>query len=159
MSNPAYMFLVDENGSPVTGGSLVSGRVGSIELKSFTHNMHIPTDAHTGNLTGTRVHSPIFIQKEFDKTTPILYRALSQGNTLKSATIKMYQVMESGIEFEYFIIFLENVKVTSISPSLYEGGQTGTHFEKVQFRYEKITWKHCDGNIVYTDAWNHRVTA
>ncbi|HHE0135711.1 type VI secretion system tube protein Hcp, partial [Klebsiella pneumoniae] len=26
-------------------------------------------------------------------------------------------------------------------------------------RYEKITWKHCDGNIIFTDAWNERQTA
>ncbi|EME4759176.1 type VI secretion system tube protein Hcp, partial [Klebsiella pneumoniae] len=25
--------------------------------------------------------------------------------------------------------------------------------------YEKITWKHCDGNIIFTDAWNERQTA
>ncbi|HIF6320594.1 TPA: type VI secretion system tube protein Hcp, partial [Raoultella ornithinolytica] len=25
-------------------------------------------------------------------------------------------------------------------------------------RYEKITWKHCDGNIIYTDSWNERAT-
>ncbi|MDQ7217162.1 type VI secretion system tube protein Hcp, partial [Enterobacter cloacae] len=25
-------------------------------------------------------------------------------------------------------------------------------------RYEKITWKHCDGNVVYSDAWNERAT-
>ncbi|ELZ9204957.1 TPA: type VI secretion system tube protein Hcp, partial [Klebsiella pneumoniae] len=24
---------------------------------------------------------------------------------------------------------------------------------------EKITWKHCDGNIIFTDAWNERQTA
>ncbi|MCI7900321.1 type VI secretion system tube protein Hcp, partial [Klebsiella pneumoniae] len=23
----------------------------------------------------------------------------------------------------------------------------------------KITWKHCDGNIIFTDAWNERQTA
>ncbi|EDZ9094736.1 TPA: type VI secretion system tube protein Hcp, partial [Klebsiella pneumoniae] len=22
-----------------------------------------------------------------------------------------------------------------------------------------ITWKHCDGNIIFTDAWNERQTA
>ncbi|MDM7126704.1 type VI secretion system tube protein Hcp, partial [Klebsiella pneumoniae] len=26
-------------------------------------------------------------------------------------------------------------------------------------RYEAITWKHCDGNIIYKDSWNHRATA
>ena len=159
MSNPAYLWLTDENGSPVVGGSLVSGRIGSIELKTVNHHMHIPTDAHTGRLTGTRVHSPISIQKEFDKVTPLLYRALSEGVTLKSATIKMYSILESGIESEYFNIILDNVKVTAITPNLYPGGQTGTHFETLQLRYESITWKYCDGNIIYKDSWNNRATA
>lgn len=87
MSNPAYIWLIDDKGSPIVGGSLVSGRIGAIELKSVTHHMHIPTDAHTGRLTGTRVHFPISMQKEFDKITPYLYRALSEEITLKSAII------------------------------------------------------------------------
>ncbi|ELE9682827.1 type VI secretion system tube protein Hcp, partial [Enterobacter kobei] len=28
----------------------------------------------------------------------------------------------------------------------------------IQLRYEKITWKYCDGNILYTDEWNNRAT-
>ena len=53
MSNPAYLWITDENNSPIVGNSLVSGRVGAIELKSFTHNVNIPTNNHTGKLTGT----------------------------------------------------------------------------------------------------------
>lgn len=57
MSNPAYLWLTDEKNSPIVGICLVSGRVGAIELKSFTHNVSIPADNQTGRLTGTRVHS------------------------------------------------------------------------------------------------------
>ncbi len=32
MSNPDYLFLIDENGSPVTGPSLVYGREGQLNL-------------------------------------------------------------------------------------------------------------------------------
>jgi len=99
------------------------------------------------------------MQKEFDKTTPYLYRAISQNMTLKSATLKMYRVLDSGVETEYFNIILENIKVVSITPNLYPGNQTGTHTESIEIQYEKITWKHCDGNIVFTDAWNHRAIA
>jgi type VI secretion system secreted protein Hcp len=49
MSNPAYLFLTDENGSPMIGPCLVTGREGAIELKSFTHNVNIPVDGNTGN--------------------------------------------------------------------------------------------------------------
>ena len=69
MSNPAYLWLTDENGSPMVGPSLVSGREGAIELKSFTHNVNIPIDGNTGKLTGTRIHMPIMFQKEFDRVT------------------------------------------------------------------------------------------
>jgi len=51
MSNPAYLWLTDENGSPMAGPSLVSGRKGAIELKSLTHNVNIPVDGNTGRLT------------------------------------------------------------------------------------------------------------
>ena len=70
----------------------------------------------------------------------------------------MYSINEAGIEKEYFNIILHNVKLTSITPDLYPGSSTGTHLETVLLRYEKITLKHCDGNIIYTDEWNHRTT-
>ncbi|MDH0063813.1 Hcp family type VI secretion system effector [Leclercia adecarboxylata] len=158
MSNPAYLFLTDENGSPMVGPCLVSGREGAIELKSFTHNVNIPVGGSTGRLTGTRIHMPVMFQKEFDRVTPLLFRALSMGKTLQSATIKMYQINQAGLEQEYFNIFLENVKITSITPDLYPGANTGTHLETVLIRYEKITWKHCEGNIIYSDSWNERAT-
>ena len=145
MSNPAYLWLTDANGSPVVGGSMVSGRLGAIELKAVAHHLTIPVSGNTGRLTGTRVHTPIAVQKEFDKTTPVLFRALCENQTLKSATIKMYQIDDAGIEREYFNIILENVKIT--------------HTETIELRYEAITWKHCDGNIVYRDAWNHMAIA
>lgn len=159
MSIPAYLWLVDANGAPLVGSSLVSGRVGAIEIKSLAHNVNIPTDSNTGQLTGTRIHAPIQLQKEFDRVTPFLYKAQSEGTTLKCATIKMYTITEAGMEKEYFNIILDNVKITSITADLYPGASTGTHLETVLLRYESITWKHCDGNIIYTDAWNQRVVA
>lgn len=158
MSHPAYLWLTDENGSPMTGASLVKGREGAIELKSLTHNVNIPADGNTGKLTGTRVHLPIMFQKEFDRVTPLLFRALSTGRTLQGATIKMYHINEAGLEQEYFNIILEGVKITSITPDLFSGSNTGTHLETILLRYEKITWKHCAGNIIYTDSWNERAT-
>jgi len=159
MSNPAYLWLEDENGSPIVGGSLVNGRLGAIELKSLSHNLNIPVDGNTGRLTGTRVHAPIMVQKEFDKTTPLLYRALVNGAKLKRGSIKLYEISEAGREIEYFNILLDNVKIVSITPDLYPGAATGTHLETVMLRYEMITWKHCNGNIVFKDSWNERMTA
>lgn len=159
MSTPAHLWLTDENGSPVTGGCMMPTRLGSIELKAVTHSVTIPVDSHWGKLTGTRIHTPITIIKEFDQTTPILFRALCQGRTFKTATIRMYRITEAGIEKEYFNMLPENVKITTISPALHPSGMTSTHMENIELRYEAVTWKYTDGNILYRDAWNERVTA
>ncbi|WP_311791271.1 MULTISPECIES: Hcp family type VI secretion system effector [Pantoea] len=156
MSTPAHIWLTDENGSPVVGGCVMPGRLGSIELKSVMHSVSVPVDPNRGKLTGTRVHSPIVIQKEFDQTTPLLFRALCEGRTLKSAIIRMYRIIDAGLESEYFNIFLENVKITTISPYLQPNGMTSTHIESIELRYESITWKYTEGNILYRDYWNDR---
>ncbi|MFP7681128.1 type VI secretion system tube protein Hcp, partial [Klebsiella pneumoniae] len=78
-----------------------------------------------------------------------------------SAQIREILISESAWE-EMTCLFapsLENVKVTGITPNLFPDSGTGTHSETIQLRYEAITWKHCDGNIIYKDSWNHRATA
>jgi type VI secretion system secreted protein Hcp len=159
MSTPAHLWLEDENGSPIVGSCEMPQRLGSIELKTFSHGVTIPVDPNWGKLTGTRVHRPIVIVKDFDQTTPILYRAVCQGRTLKKATIKMYRILESGIESEYFNIFLENVKITTVAPYMAPNGLSSTHQETLELRYEAITWKYTEGNIIYRDSWNEFATS
>lgn len=154
MSTPAHLWLEDENGSPIVGSCQMPLRLGSIELKSFSHHVTIPVDASWGKLTGTRVHSPITIVKEFDRTTPILYRGVCEGRTFKKGVIKMYRITESGTEAEYFNILLENIKMTTVSPYIAPNGLSSTHLETLGLRYQAITWKYVDGNILYRDAWN-----
>lgn len=140
MSNPAYLWLTDTNGSPITGSSLVTGRIGAIELKAVTHHLSIPVDGNTKKeINRNQSTYTYYGTKDFDKTTPLLYKALSENQTLKSATIKMYQILDAGVESEYFNIILENVKVTGITPNLFPDSGTGTHSETIQLRYEAIT--------------------
>jgi type VI secretion system secreted protein Hcp len=71
----------------------------------------------------------------------------------------MYRINEAGIEIEYFNIKPENVKITRISPVLFPLGVASKHMEEVEIRYESIQWKYCDGNIMFKDTRNERVTA
>ncbi len=50
MSTPAHLWLEDENGSPVVGGCMMPLRLGSIELKSFSHGVTIPVTRAGENL-------------------------------------------------------------------------------------------------------------
>jgi type VI secretion system secreted protein Hcp len=161
MAIPAYLWLKDDGGADIKGSVDVRDREGSIEVIAFNHGLHLPTDNATGKITGNRIHAPLCFEKEFDSSSPYLYKAVAQGQTLKSAEIKWYTINDAGQEVEYFNMLLENVKVVAINPIMYNIHTCAkcNHLESVELRYEKITWKYCDGNVMFTDAWNERVTA
>ncbi|MBN7121789.1 Hcp family T6SS protein CtsH1 [Erwinia billingiae] len=158
MAIPAYLWLKDDGGASIKGSVDVRDREGSIEVRGFTHNLSIPTDDNTGKLTGTRKHAAMLIEKEFDSSSPYLYKAVASGQTLKTAELKWYKINDAGQEAEYFKMLIEGVKIVSVTPVMHDiTSVIGTgHLESVQLRYEKITWKYCDGNIQFTDAWNER---
>ena len=158
MAIPAYMWLKDDGGSVIKGSVDVNGREDSVEIVEFLHNVRIPTDANTGKLTGTRVHEPIVLFKEDDASSPYLYKAVTTGQTLKEVEIKWYQIDASGQEKEYFNTKLDNVKVVAVGPVMHNikdpARERYNHLERVELRYEKITWTYKDGNIIHSDSWN-----
>ncbi len=75
MSNPAYLWLTDTNGSPITGSSLVTGRIGAIELKAVTHHLSIPVDGNTGRLTEPEYIRLLRYRKILIKQRPFIQSA------------------------------------------------------------------------------------
>lgn len=157
MAIPAYMMLTDDQGNAVQGSVNVAGREGSIEVLAFDHQLRIPTDNDTGELTGTRKHEPFVITKAYDAATPYLYKACSNGQTLQNLVLSWYKIDETGTEVEYFRHTLEGVKVTSVKPSMANvkdlDKERYPHLEDVSIRYQKVTWTFLDGNIEFSDSW------
>ncbi|OCQ51869.1 Major exported protein [Photorhabdus australis subsp. thailandensis] len=144
----------------MTGVSERSQQSSSLKDEGYSHSLYIPTDSSTGKLTGTRVHGSMSFEKEFDRASPYLYKAVATGQTLQSANIKWYRINDAGQEEEYFHILMSGVKIVSISPVMHNikdpSYQHLNHLESVEIRYEKITWKYLDGNIIYSDSWKER---
>ncbi|QTC52342.1 type VI secretion system tube protein Hcp [Pantoea agglomerans] len=61
-------------------------------------------------------------------------------------------MIDAGIETEYFNIILENVKVTTVSPYLAPSDMSSTQLATPELRYESITWKYVEGNIISRDT-------
>ncbi len=158
MAIPAYMWIKDDGGADIKGSVRIQGREGSVEVIEFNHAIEIPTDGNTGKLTGARIHKPLTFVKEFDAATPYLYKAVTSGQTLKSIELKWYQIDDAGNEKEYFNMTLDNVKVVSVAPVMYNikdpTREKYNHLEAISLRYEKITWAYKDGNIIHSDSWN-----
>lgn len=83
MAIPAYLWIKDDGGADIKGSVDVQHREGSIEIHSFAHGLHLPTDNMTGKITGTRVHSPLSFEKEFDSSSPYLYKAVAKGKPFR----------------------------------------------------------------------------
>lgn len=160
MAIPAYLWLKDDGGADIKGSVRVEGRERSIEVLGFGHGLFLPTDDSNGKITGPRAHAPMTFEKEFDSASPYLYKAVAKGQTLTSAEFKWYTINDSGQEEEYFNMLLENVKVVAVCPVMHDCKNASmakhNHMESVSLRYEKITWKHCDGNIEFSDSWSER---
>jgi len=158
MAIPAYMWIVDDQGNEIQGPVSIANREGSIEVLHFDHELRIPTDSDTGALTGTRKHEPFVITKAFDNASPYLYKACSNGQTLRKLELRWFKIDDSGTEQEYFRHTLEDVKVTSIKPKMHNvkdlDKERYPHLEVVSARYAKITWTYLDGNISFADSWS-----
>jgi type VI secretion system secreted protein Hcp len=120
MAIPVYLWLKDDGGADIKGSVDVKDREGSIEVVAQEHNLYIPTDNNTGKLTGTRIHTPFLFTKEIDSSSPYLYKAVTTGQTLKSAEFKWYKINDAGQEVEYFNTKLENVKVVKVNPVMHD---------------------------------------
>ena len=160
MATPGYLWMKDEHGQLIKSISMVAGREGSAEVYSARHRVSIPTDSHTGSLTGTRRHDPFVIVKSFCSATPILNKACCSGKTLQEVKVCWYRINQNGKEEEYFRQTLNQVKVVAVMPMVIDikdpAKEGYGHLEEVHFRYEKIQWLYLDGNIATEDEWKER---
>lgn len=157
MAIPAYMWLTDAQGNEISGSVSVSGREGSIEVLEFDHNVYVPTDSDTGELTGTRKHGAVRLTKAFDASSPYLFQACCNGTKYQKAVILWYKIDETGAEKEYYKHELEGVKLNSYAPQMANVKEPSferiPHTEHIALRYEKITHTYLDGNISASDSW------
>ena len=166
MPTPAYLTIEGVTQGKITEGAFTEDSVGNVYqegheneilVEAFNHTVTVPTDVQSGQPTGQRVHKPLTITKIFDKSSPLLYTALSTGERLNVCEIKWYRTSVSGTQEHYFTIKLEDAIITNISsymPNCQDPSQAHfTHLEDVSFSYRKITWTHEKASTSGGDDW------
>lgn len=166
MPTPAFMSIEGASQGKITAGAFTEDSVGNIYVEghedevlvqAFKHNILIPRDPQSGQPAGQRVHQPLTITKVFDKSSPLIYNALTSGEKLTKCQIKWYRTSASGTQEHYFTTDLEDaiiVQVEAMMPNCQDPGQSHfTHLEEVSFSYRKITWTHEVGGTQGSDDW------
>ena len=166
MNNPIFISIKGSTQGLITEGTFTPESVGNSYqkghenealIKGFSHNINIPRDPQSGQPSGQRVHEPLEISKIFDKCSPLLYNALTKGETLTEVELKWYRTSYAGKPEHYFSIVLEDVVIVDIDANMEnEEGQAKTQvapLEKVSFAYRKITWRHEAASTSGEDDW------
>ena len=171
MPTPAYLTIQGSPQGAITEGAFSSDSVGNIYqegheneilVQSFNHRLNVPTDVQSGQPTGQRRHEPLTITKVFDKSSPMLFVALSTGELLTKCVLKWYRTSAAGVQEHYFTIQLEDAIITSIKsrmPNCQDPSQSHfTHLEEVSFSYRKIVWTHEVAGTSGEDDWRTPVS-
>lgn len=172
MPTPAYMRISGYRQGLITAGASTSESIGNIYqeghedevmVQAFSHQIIIPRDPQSGQVTGKRVHKPLMISKVFDKASPLILNALTSGEVLNICHIHWYRTPVTGEQELYYSIKLEDaviVDVQSRMPNCQDPNLAHfTHLEDVYFTYRKITWTHEVCGTSGSDDWRAPVNS
>lgn len=154
MALPGYMSISAENQGAIEGECDLEGREGTVVVLAVSHSVKLPTDSR-GLPNGRRIHLPLTITKVIDRTSPMLYQALSDGELLTSVVIDWYRMDGVGMEELYYRQTLNNAQITAIEFIVEDSAEIATsragHMEKISLIYDSITWSHEVDGIEYED--------
>jgi type VI secretion system secreted protein Hcp len=162
MALNAYLKLKGQTSGDVKGSVTQKGREGKIMVHAYTHDIVLPRDAASGLPTGKRMHKPLTITKEIDKSSPVLYQIMVNNENIPEWKLEFWapQVKAatgSGAEVQHFTIKLTNANIAQINECMLDNKIPGNIpiplMETVSFTYQKIEWTWMDGGITANDDW------
>ncbi|WP_347903519.1 Hcp family type VI secretion system effector [Pseudomonas purpurea] len=172
MPTPAYLSITGTKQGLITAETFTQKSVGNIYqeghedqilVQAFQHQVIIPRDPQSGQPTGQRVHKPLMITKVFDKSSPLIFAALTSGERLENCHLAWYRTSVEGIQEHYFSIELVDaliVEVQSRMPNCQDPQMSHfTHLEDVYFTYRKIIWTHEISGTSGSDDWRVPISA
>ncbi|WP_297845505.1 Hcp family type VI secretion system effector [Pseudomonas sp.] len=166
MPTPAYLSITGTKQGLITKEAFTAKSVGNIYqeghedqilVQAFAHQIIIPRDPQSGQPTGQRVHKPLMITKIFDRSSPLIFSALTSGEMLTKCRLEWFRTSSSGAQEHYYTIELEDALIVDVSsrmPNCQDPSQSHfTHLEDVYFTYRKITWTHEVSGTSGSDDW------
>lgn len=157
MPMPSYLVLEGQNQGKIEGSNKIKGHEGKILVQAVEHAIEIPKSPQTGLPTGKRIHCPMTVTKEIDKSSPKLFQALTSGEQMKEVVLEYYRISPKGMEEKYYSVKLQNAIITSIRSwmpnCLVPADKQMGHMEDVSFTYEKIVWTFDADGIEAEDSW------
>jgi type VI secretion system secreted protein Hcp len=130
-SYPAYMTVTGQKQGNIKGTSKV--HKDAIDILGYTYEVISPRDPMSGLPTGQRMHKPIVITKNLDKSSPNLFTALCTNENLSKVQI-CYCTRLSGKTEEFLKLTLSNASIAELQVE----GERDLPHETISFTFTKI---------------------
>jgi type VI secretion system secreted protein Hcp len=159
MAFDAYLTLKGQKQGEIHGPVTLPGRENTILVHSFAHQITSPRDPASGLATGKRQHQPLQIQKEIDKTSPLLWAAFVSNENLIDWALQFWETAADGDGGQKpdYTIRLTNANISSVRQSMNDNENPVTRTlplrEEISFTYQKIEWIWADGEVTAQDSW------
>jgi type VI secretion system secreted protein Hcp len=138
------MTAIGKNGAPIKGGD---GTSTSIEVLSVSQGIVSPRDAASGLPTGKRMHKPFVITKEWDASSPVLFQACSNNETIPTAEFRFHP---AGSSTDTVRIKLTDASCAEIEQTTDDSAH---EVEVISFTFRKIEYEHIPSKTMYADDW------
>ncbi len=162
MALNAYLTLKGAKQGQINGSVTQKGRENSIMVIAVDHSIVSPRDPASGLPTGKRMHKPLVITKELDKSSPLLYNALVTNENIVEFTLEFWSPKPAvagttAAEVQNYTIKLTNASIASIAFDMPNNENPANakynEMEVIAFTYQKIEWTWTDGGITASDDW------
>lgn len=158
MANAFYVTITGTSQGEIKGDVRQEGREDTIRGYAFTNATTIPRHVDTGQPSGTRTHHPVNFSKHVDEASPLLWQAMTTGETLEEVIFDFYKIDANGENKNYYSVTLRNAIIVEMRTSLEDTSTaTGTQAEDIReyidITYQEIVWEHKDAGKMTSDSW------
>ncbi|WP_028321021.1 type VI secretion system tube protein TssD [Desulfatiglans anilini] len=162
MAQTVHLFL-KANGQDIQGDSTITSmeRENSIECLSFKDSVRTAREAATGMATGQRTYEPLRIVKRIDKSSPLLFKALTNNEVIEGV-FKFYRPNPAGdgTTQHFFTIEIQEGRISTItrfSPDVIDPASANTPpTEEVSFVFGYIRMCYEPDGVEHIDHWSER---
>ena len=148
----AYLKLRGQRQGDIRGPVTEAGHEGAILVIAARNGITVPHDPASGLASGRCMHKSFVITKPVDRSSPLLYNALAQNETIVQWELEFISPA-SALPSPFYTVRLTNALISDIEFSFSDGANANPTVENVSFTYQKIEWVWNDGNIEATDTW------
>lgn len=156
MPMPCYISIEGETQGLITAGASSAESIGVNQgqaghedhmlVHEFDHSVTIPVNKQSNKTTGNAVHKPFTFTVSITKSLPLLYNALTTGETLSNVSLLWFRTSAEGKRENFFTTTLSGAKITGIECLMpYCTDKTSTSITQqvvVSMSYTQITWDH-----------------